>query len=520
MSKHITSFFEKALEIQNKKREKLTEAEKKEIALELGFSEEDWQAFLDSFQAHLERGKAYLELHNYIEAIKELQEALIIQPENTDVLSHISWAYLGLFQNKKRKSDKIKALEYAKECLQYAPKNILAHQVINEFNSTKKNIISKYNHKTVDKKPVSYQKNNKPPFKEILIFIGCMGTILLLFYLTFPRFDSKNSKKESSKSKIIKRENQTKETTSKLPTNSSFKRNFIIPIVVQNIDNDYCTFVKQNDSTWLAKSLKGEELFLLQASNIHLKFNAQVQKGKIISSELTYHPDFFLTFLTNHIQKRHFTFSSNWEGLSMGGYSQNHFLKPYVPDHVNYKKGDIAYIRYFAKNTTDFKFPSSIDSLNFTNSKFILNLKADWNAIKNYKPTINSIFDFEPKDIRVLYQGKPYQEIAFKTRAISAYTDNEYQKIGITFDIKNQDSQNRSLQMLEFKMVFYTQNGIDTISQESVLRISKAINTHLGDLNLKPKQTTPYHTNKSLFIDQYKKIAPKYEIHITNINWE
>ncbi|MCU0436952.1 MAG: hypothetical protein MUC49_03495 [Raineya sp.] len=520
MSKQITNFFEKALEIQNKKREKLTEAEKKEIALELGFSEEEWQAFLDSFQAHLERGKTYLELHNYTEAISELQEALVIQPENIDVLSHISWAYLGLFHNKKRKSDKIKALDYAKECLQYAPKNILAHQVINEFNSTKK----KYNSSVIDVKESftksSHQKSTKSPLKEILIFIGCVGTILLLFYLTFPKFEPKNQKKESSKTKTIHKEDQTRKATSQSPTKNSLKRNFNIPIILQNTDNDYCTFVKQNDSTWLAKSLKGEELFLFQVSNHYLKFNAQIQNEKIISSELTYSPVFILTFLTNHIQKRHFTFSSNWEGLSMGGYSPNHFLKPYVPDHVNYKKGDIAYIRYFAKNTTDFKFPSSIDSLNFKNSKFILDLKADWNAIKNYKPTINSVFDFEPKDIRVLYQGKPYQEIAFKTRATSAYTDNQYQSMGITFEIKNQDSQNRSLQMLEFKMVFYTQNGMDTISQESVLRISKAINTHLGDLKLKPKQTTFYHTNKSLFIDNYKKIAPKYEIHITNINWE
>ncbi|NJL15685.1 MAG: hypothetical protein HC913_23560 [Microscillaceae bacterium] len=58
-------FFKKALEIQAQKREKLSEAEKKEIAEQLGFSEADWQAVLDSFAAHFERGSEFFKRKNY-----------------------------------------------------------------------------------------------------------------------------------------------------------------------------------------------------------------------------------------------------------------------------------------------------------------------------------------------------------------------------------------------------------------------------------------------------------------------
>jgi len=72
MSKNHQQFFEKALAIQVKRQEKLSEAEKKEIALQLGFSEEDWQAVLASFEGHLRRGMEFLKRHNYEKAIVEL----------------------------------------------------------------------------------------------------------------------------------------------------------------------------------------------------------------------------------------------------------------------------------------------------------------------------------------------------------------------------------------------------------------------------------------------------------------
>lgn len=127
MSKSHQTFFEKALAIQAQRREKLTEAERKEIALDLGFSEEDWQAVLASFEGHLKRGTEFLKRHNYEKAIVELEDALIVQPEHTNTLAALAQAYLGEFQTKRRKVFKEKALQYAQECLLYSPKNQEVH---------------------------------------------------------------------------------------------------------------------------------------------------------------------------------------------------------------------------------------------------------------------------------------------------------------------------------------------------------------------------------------------------------
>ncbi len=132
--KNHEQFFEKALAIQAQRQEKLTESEKKEIALQLGFSEADWQAVLDSFKSHLDRGTEFLKRHNYEKAITELEDALIIQPGHAETLAALAQAYLGEFQHKKRKNFKEKALQYAQECLLYSPKNQEAHQVIDYFN--------------------------------------------------------------------------------------------------------------------------------------------------------------------------------------------------------------------------------------------------------------------------------------------------------------------------------------------------------------------------------------------------
>ena len=135
--KNHQQFFEKALAIQARRQEKLSEAEKKEIALQLGFSEADWQAVLASFDAHLKRGTEFLKRYNYEKAITELEDALIIQPEHAETLAALAQAYLGEFQAKKRKPLKEKALQYAQECLQYEPDNFQAHQVIDAFNPNK-----------------------------------------------------------------------------------------------------------------------------------------------------------------------------------------------------------------------------------------------------------------------------------------------------------------------------------------------------------------------------------------------
>lgn len=104
MDKKYNTFFEKILAIQNQRREKLNEAEKKAIALELGLSEEDWQAVLQSLHDHMVRAERFLERNNYLEAQHELAQVLLIRPEHPQALAQMAWIHLQTSQNKKQKS--------------------------------------------------------------------------------------------------------------------------------------------------------------------------------------------------------------------------------------------------------------------------------------------------------------------------------------------------------------------------------------------------------------------------------
>ncbi|GAB4395987.1 MAG: hypothetical protein OHK0053_08250 [Microscillaceae bacterium] len=203
-------FFKKALEIQAQKREKLSEAEKKEIAEQLGFSEAEWQAVLDSFAAHFERGSEFLKRNNYEKAIAELEEALMIQPEHAPTLAALAKAYLGVFQTKKRSTQKEKALQYAQECLQYETKNEAAHQVIDFFNPNQ--IQTSKPNKPSSSKP-SHPKHTTTKDLPTLVVILMFGSIFLFWIYNDWYLPSLKNKKYNAKTSKLSSEHNTRKQT-------------------------------------------------------------------------------------------------------------------------------------------------------------------------------------------------------------------------------------------------------------------------------------------------------------------
>ncbi|WP_026999521.1 hypothetical protein [Eisenibacter elegans] len=264
MNEQHQQFFEKALAIQAQRQEKLTEAEKKEIALQLGFSEADWQAVLASFEAHWERGAEFLKRLNYEKAIIELEDALIIQPEHAGTLAALAQAYLGEFQSKKRKNLKEKALQYAQECLRYSPKNQEAHQVIDFFNP---NQIRPYTPAQPKARinPPSTQKKEKNPLRHIgTIIWGGMGFVVLFgLYLEFVK---PNHKKYISKS--TQKKNQTQQSAQQ-SGKSSYTAKYESPLAfeIAALPQDLAAKyqITQKDSiTWQVSSLSKTPLLELK----------------------------------------------------------------------------------------------------------------------------------------------------------------------------------------------------------------------------------------------------------------
>jgi tetratricopeptide (TPR) repeat protein len=530
MSKSHQQFFEKALAIQAQRREKLSEAEKKEIALDLGFSEDDWQAVLASFEGHLKRGTEFLKRNNYEKAITELEDALIIQPEHTGTLAALAQAYLGEFQSKKRKNFKEKALQYAQECLQYAPDNFQAHQVIDAFNPNKNKKYKEYETQIKKQHPQikithAKQKNTTnvwKPLKEIGIFLAVLAAIAALFFGTFPSGQIQAPpKKKHEKVEIKKQEKTIEQTydTQKIPDRTS-KKYLRLPIRFVNQDQDYGTFHKQNDSTWLFTDLKGSNLFLIHIVKNDLQAESHTKKGAELSAKLNYGSLFYLSFLSDKVQKQHFNFEPEWKGLPIKSTSKSLFLNPYIPDYLNYQKGDEAYFSCYATSDYANKIQDLVDTLHFK-GELVFNLKTKPQAMKPYQKPMNLEIDKQAKTIKVFYEGKNYTDIAFGIQAVSYWQDDKKLNMGITFVIHNQNPQKRKLKTLEYETRFYyRQNRSDTIAQDAIYQISKAISPNMSTPRLHFGKKTFYHTNKTVFADNYQQIAPYYEIYITKLEWE
>jgi tetratricopeptide (TPR) repeat protein len=270
---NLKKFVEKALRIQAQNQSRLSEAEKKEIAESLGFSQADWQAVLDSFAGHLARGKAFLERNNYTQAIAELEEALILQPEHPDTLAYAASAYLGLYQHKKKKMDQEKAIQYAKDCLLLQPQHPLAHQVLDAFNPTKipSNLQALLQAKEASRQKPQQTSAKSPstdrskPLREVAIFASVMAGIGLLFWLSFPSKSPQTKPAAPSAPAVVSSSSPREKTT-----NRRYERALEpqpLPLELIGSSTGWQA-IPQNPNTWLIQDAKGKALFNLQSQQL------------------------------------------------------------------------------------------------------------------------------------------------------------------------------------------------------------------------------------------------------------
>jgi hypothetical protein len=346
--KNHQQFFEKALAIQAQRREKLSEAEKKEIALDLGFSEADWQAVLESFQSHLERGSEFLKRRNYEKAITELEDALVIQPEHADTLAALAQAYLGEFQSKKRKNLKEKALQYAQECLLYSPKNQVAHHVIDYFNP---NQIQPYSFSKTQSTtpPKTSPKKEQNPLKYMgIIMWGGMGFVVLLgLYLEVV-------KPYLNKNKFTKEQQETKYTPPIVEYEAKSAANFEISNILPEALQKKGYRLEQKDSlTWLLSTSRKVPVFEMKLTkNLwwHTK-NKDAKTGKKSEWDLfsgliqvttlcdSIRYDALLFRLDLYDPEKHTQIYFTHDSIRLG---ESETYKNFLPDQYHFKTNEVS----------------------------------------------------------------------------------------------------------------------------------------------------------------------------------
>ena len=84
---------------QRQQQQPLTVEERRELALSLGFSQEDFEAAEREFDAYTTKSQGFLALGNWSEALKALEVALAIQPHETNLLYNKALCHVFLWRN-------------------------------------------------------------------------------------------------------------------------------------------------------------------------------------------------------------------------------------------------------------------------------------------------------------------------------------------------------------------------------------------------------------------------------------
>jgi tetratricopeptide (TPR) repeat protein len=113
----LQGYIEAVLKLQ-RERSSFTEEELRQIALETGMSEEDLALARRRADDHLARGRGFLRYENWVGAIEELEQAVVLAPTSVDVLSTLATAY---WRRNEGADDRERARAFAERALEIDP---------------------------------------------------------------------------------------------------------------------------------------------------------------------------------------------------------------------------------------------------------------------------------------------------------------------------------------------------------------------------------------------------------------
>lgn len=143
--KALSRYVEKMYQIQYQQQpqdEILTLEDLKKVAIDMGVTEDQWQASLDDFQSNLTNGEAGVKYGNWDSAVQALEEATAFNPYDLKALQTYSRALLGRFNDKGREEDVIKAKSMIDRSLMIAPGNAISQQLLNQISSGKEAVVT------------------------------------------------------------------------------------------------------------------------------------------------------------------------------------------------------------------------------------------------------------------------------------------------------------------------------------------------------------------------------------------
>jgi len=115
----LQNYVTQLLKIQQERTEGLLRKDDlKNIAENLGLSDQDWVYIQNTFEASLARGKSYIQYKSWDNAVKELQLAVKINPIHAEALYYLALAYWQRGRKFGRKQDLQLSEQHARRCVQ------------------------------------------------------------------------------------------------------------------------------------------------------------------------------------------------------------------------------------------------------------------------------------------------------------------------------------------------------------------------------------------------------------------
>lgn len=200
--RYLKAFYEKLLELKNKEEQKaLSQQELKDIAFELGFSDNEWHLIEEKVEGHLKNGQSFLGFQNWRDAIKEFEQALQLSPNNLAATYGLAIAFHSLYQEDTQNVFKEKALQYARIRLKNEPGHEPSIRIISELQKESKTAFKQANAYAVNKVQATSTTNNP---RIILMASMAMIGIFIAGIIAFSVM-----RKQSKKTKYKPKSNYT-----------------------------------------------------------------------------------------------------------------------------------------------------------------------------------------------------------------------------------------------------------------------------------------------------------------------
>lgn len=128
----LQKYIQKMLQIQEKQQNKpMTNEELKNIALDMGMGEEDWQKAQDMSQGYLKNGNGHLRYGNWQDAADQLEQALTLIPYSLEANYGLAKAYEGIWLDSGEEGWIHKIKRHVDQVLQIQPGHLPSLEILN-----------------------------------------------------------------------------------------------------------------------------------------------------------------------------------------------------------------------------------------------------------------------------------------------------------------------------------------------------------------------------------------------------